>query len=216
MPQGSHFWTTDAGAEGLPQPMWTCDGLVFHVLSGPPDQLPAGAVPLYRFCDAEHERHFWTLDPGGESLPKPDFRLDQIVGHVFPTPQPGTVPLYRWHSLHEGRHFWTTDVNGEQMPRPPYRLESEVCHVYPRESPPASRIAPVYRWRNTLGLHEWQVDIYRVTGDSSGSTRQETIARKSVLADDWSDVLAKANQLFNQHQPADGYHLIDGHCANPL
>lgn len=215
MPMGSHFWTTDAGSAGLPQSDWARDGEVFCVWSGPMDQVPASAVPLFHFHDTAGERHLWTLDAEGEALPKSEFRREKIVGYVFPTAQPGTVPLYRWYSSHEDRHFWTTDAQGEHMPRPPYRLEAAVCHVWPAGSHEAG-MTPVFRWHRTVGMHVWQIEVYRLVVEATGPTARQIVIRRSIDANDWPDALAKANQMFRQHQPADGYHLIDGRCTNPV
>lgn len=216
MPQDSHFWTTDPQAEGLSEPAWAFEGVVFHILTGLPDQLPAGVVPLFRFCDSARDRHLWTLDPDGEALPKSVFQRELVVGYVFPTRQPGTVPLYRWYSPRVGRHFWTTDVDGEQVLDPPAKLECTVCHVYPNSALPATHLAPVFRWRRAPVLQKWQLDIHRAIAESSGLTKNESVASQSILAVGWTGALAKANQLFDQHQPADGYHLIDERSEQPV
>lgn len=218
MPMGSHFWTTDPNAEGLLPASWLCESVVFHILADAVGQLPSGAVPLYRFCDADQSRHFLTLDRDGEALPRGVFRLDKVVGHVWPTPEPGTVPLHRWFNLHEGRHFWGTDLTCDRVPWPEYKLEATVCHVYPKESPTAQTksLVPVFRWRTTLGLHEWQIEIYRAIQNSAGEATYQPIARQAIRADDWMQASAKANQILRELQPADGFHVINGRCDSPF
>jgi hypothetical protein len=63
----------------------------------PPGQDPAHRI--YRFYSDRWGEHFWSTDPEGELLPKPDFHLEGPICHVYPGPQanPLVVPLWRYH-----------------------------------------------------------------------------------------------------------------------
>lgn len=119
-------------------------------------------VPLYRFWDAVHSRHFFTADEADRNKLLDNYpgvwTYEGIVYHALSTAgQAGVVPVYRFWSEKLNAHFFTVNAAERDKLLVSYAgvwaYEGVVFYAYARGHQPADAY-PVYRfWSGTLNCH---------------------------------------------------------------
>lgn len=96
----------------------------------------SGSVPLYRYYQAEHHDHFYTINPHeiGTITPgkvgRHGYRSEGIVGYCYPARRTGTVPLDRFWKRSVSDHFYTINIKeADVAQKHGYVYEGVACYV---------------------------------------------------------------------------------------
>ncbi|MBH2018484.1 MAG: hypothetical protein I8H91_02740 [Burkholderiales bacterium] len=85
-----HFYTVDSAGEAASTLGYVYERLECHVLQAN----SPGAVPAFRFYDAEEGDHYFSRQKGGEGLGR--YAEEGIGFYVFPEKQPDTSEIWGW------------------------------------------------------------------------------------------------------------------------
>src|SRR5215471_2822922 len=144
MPNGEHFYTTDAAERdrAIRNTTFEPEGIACYVLHSS----PSGLSPLYR---AYNGGHFYTTDFSERNTAIGNgYSPEGVTAYVHTSPGAGLVPVHRFVN-HAGRHFYTTNAaEAAKVQHHGYRAEGTPFNVYSAHQPGTTPLYRLYLAKN--------------------------------------------------------------------
>lgn len=144
MPNGEHFYTTDAAERdrAIRETTFESEGIGCYVLHSP----PSGLSPLYR---AYNGGHFYTTNFSERNTAIGNgYSPEGITAYVNTSPGAGLVPVHRFVNQ-AGRHFYTTNAaEASKVQHLGYRAEGTPFNVYSTQQPGTTPLYRLYLGKN--------------------------------------------------------------------
>lgn len=144
MPNGEHFYTTDAAERdrAIRDTTFESEGIACYVLHSS----LSGLSPLYR---AYNGGHFYTTDFSERNTAIGNgYSPEGITAYVHTSSGAGLVPVHRLVNQ-SGRHFYTTNaVEASKVQHLGYRAEGTPFNVYSTQQPGTTPLYRLYQAKN--------------------------------------------------------------------